>query len=241
MNYKKGFTLVELLAVVAILSLLVIIALPNIIELFNEAKENSFLTECKQIYKTAGQQWIADSMFETKEQMYLRCKTCTGKELSLSGRKELDYFIKLDKAGRVVEFYATDGTYQYVHDEGELKIEDINGASAIAGLNDNDKITISNELASNIDTFCVNYDGVITDYSFEKGMTWSNYLISFYNTNFDEYHDHNINRGIVATKSGATSYCGVDFFNVSGGSVPITSQIISKNNGCYVYHDAGIC
>ena len=32
---KKGFTLVELLAVIAILALLIIIALPNVLEMFN--------------------------------------------------------------------------------------------------------------------------------------------------------------------------------------------------------------
>ena len=32
---RKGFTLVELLAVIAILALLVIIALPNVLKIFN--------------------------------------------------------------------------------------------------------------------------------------------------------------------------------------------------------------
>ena len=41
---KKGFTLVELLAVIAILALIVIIALPNVFSMFNEAKKDTFLT-----------------------------------------------------------------------------------------------------------------------------------------------------------------------------------------------------
>ena len=36
---KKGFTLVELLAVITILAILILIALPNIMGLFNDAKE----------------------------------------------------------------------------------------------------------------------------------------------------------------------------------------------------------
>ena len=55
MNNKKGFTLVELLAVVAILSILVIIALPNIMGMFSNAKERLFLTEVKRIYRGALQ------------------------------------------------------------------------------------------------------------------------------------------------------------------------------------------
>lgn len=39
---KRGFTLVELLAVIAILALLVIIALPNVLSMFNNAKKIYF-------------------------------------------------------------------------------------------------------------------------------------------------------------------------------------------------------
>ena len=35
---KKGFTLAELLAVIAILALLIILVLPNIVSLFKESK-----------------------------------------------------------------------------------------------------------------------------------------------------------------------------------------------------------
>ena len=42
---KKGFTLVELLAVIAILAILVIIALPNVLSMYNEARKNTFVTE----------------------------------------------------------------------------------------------------------------------------------------------------------------------------------------------------
>ena len=48
---KKGFTLVELLAVIAILALLIIIALPNVLEMFNRVKKEIFLTEAKNLYK----------------------------------------------------------------------------------------------------------------------------------------------------------------------------------------------
>ncbi|NLC97314.1 MAG: prepilin-type N-terminal cleavage/methylation domain-containing protein, partial [Erysipelotrichaceae bacterium] len=44
---KKGFTLVELLAVIAILAILIIIALPNVLEMFNNAKKDVFVTEVK--------------------------------------------------------------------------------------------------------------------------------------------------------------------------------------------------
>ena len=56
---KKGFTLVELLAVIAILAILVIIALPNVLSMFNQAKEDTFTTETKEMVKIAQQQYLA--------------------------------------------------------------------------------------------------------------------------------------------------------------------------------------
>ena len=51
---KKGFTLVELLAVIAILALLVIIALPNVLKMFNQAKKDTemVLSEVVDIYNS---------------------------------------------------------------------------------------------------------------------------------------------------------------------------------------------
>ncbi len=132
---KKGFTLVELLAVIAILAILVIIALPNVMSLFNEAKKNSFANELKEIYKTAQNQWMTDSMINTSDQYYSRVASgttlkCDGtnddKTLQLSGRTQLHYGIKVNKAGKVVSYAATDGTFTYeFNNSAGLKIEDI--------------------------------------------------------------------------------------------------------------------
>ena len=139
---KKGFTLVELLAVIAILAILVIIALPNIMSLFNEAKKNSFNNELKEIYKTAQNQWITDSMIETKQLYYsrtdgntaLQCVSGTNnKTLQLSGRTQLQYGITVDRSGNVIEYVATDGTYMYqFHGDSNnaLKVEEIGTVTA---------------------------------------------------------------------------------------------------------------
>ena len=133
---KKGFTLVELLAVIAILAILVIIALPNVMSLFNEAKKNSFANELKEIYKTAQNQWMTDSMINTQEIYYsrngseLKCDgTNVNKTLQLSGRTQLYYGITVAKSGEITDFVATDGTYMYQYQAEDnitgLKIEDI--------------------------------------------------------------------------------------------------------------------
>ena len=147
---KKGFTLVELLAVVAILSILVIIALPNVMGMFNEAKKNSFIIEAKNIYQIAEQQYINDSMFNTSEREYSRNQTCEKTELELTGRSQLDYFIKFDKGGNVIQYYVSDGTYQFLYNGagGKLEITDITDAEEVAKL-ENDAILDVGDVACN--------------------------------------------------------------------------------------------
>lgn len=142
---KKGFTLVELLAVIAILALLIIIALPNIMSLFNSSKKESFTTEIKTIARAAEQQWMNDSMFETNDMVYARVQneTCS-KSLKLSGRDEINYYIKINKNGNITKYYATDGTYQYGYTGKGLKVEDIIDIETIAFLpSEEDKVSIN--------------------------------------------------------------------------------------------------
>jgi type IV pilus assembly protein PilA len=50
---KEGFTLVELLAVIAILAILIVIALPGILKMFNNAKKDIFVTEARSIVRSS--------------------------------------------------------------------------------------------------------------------------------------------------------------------------------------------
>ena len=59
---KKGFTLVELLAVIAILAILVIVAMPNVLGMFNQAKANSFVTEVQKYMDTAKTSFMQQAM-----------------------------------------------------------------------------------------------------------------------------------------------------------------------------------
>lgn len=59
---KKGFTLVELLAVIAILAILVIVAMPNVLGMFNQAKANSFVTEVQKYMDTAKTSFMQNAM-----------------------------------------------------------------------------------------------------------------------------------------------------------------------------------
>ena len=103
---KKGFTLVELLAVIAILALLVILALPNILEMFNRAKKELFLTEAKTLYKEVAKKYITENMKGNKID-----KVSNNKNKLNIESNGLKYDVKLDTKGNVKNFVVSNDTY----------------------------------------------------------------------------------------------------------------------------------
>ena len=59
---KKGFTLVELLAVIIILSIIALITTPVIVEIINNADKKSLEITCKEIYKSYEQYEISEDI-----------------------------------------------------------------------------------------------------------------------------------------------------------------------------------
>ena len=103
---NKGFTLVELLAVIAILALLVIIALPNVLKMFNQAKKDTFLTEAKTIYKEISKKYISETMRGNK----ISIISNDNNKLELESN-DLTYKVKLKNDGSIKKFQVSNGTY----------------------------------------------------------------------------------------------------------------------------------
>ena len=104
---KKGFTLVELLAVIAILAILVIIALPNVLKMFNDAKKNSFVTETKTVYSEISKKYISESMKGNKL-TYVSSEDDT--KLEMTGR-DLQYCVFLNDDGTIKSMKVSNGEY----------------------------------------------------------------------------------------------------------------------------------
>ena len=103
---NKGFTLVELLAVIAILALLVIIALPNVLKMFNQAKKDTFLTEAKTIYKEISKKYISETMRGNK----ISIISNTNNKLDLESN-DLKYKVKLKNDGSIKKFEVSNENY----------------------------------------------------------------------------------------------------------------------------------
>ncbi len=62
---KKGFTLVELLAVIVILAVLVLLAVPSVLKMMDGAKANAFKIEAENIGKAAKAAYADDLLNST--------------------------------------------------------------------------------------------------------------------------------------------------------------------------------
>ena len=103
---KKGFTLVELLAVIAILAILVIIALPNVLKMYNDSKKNAFMTEAQNLAKEVSSKYISESMKGNKVSVISNKQN----PLDMTGR-ELEYNFELDSQGKIKSMWVSNGTY----------------------------------------------------------------------------------------------------------------------------------
>ena len=101
---KKGFTLVELLAVIAILALLVLVAVPNVLGMFNKAKKDTFLTEAKSIFKESASKYISDNMHNSNEgNIYCKSETDSKNPLDMD-IGDTYYYIEKDNTGKTIKF-----------------------------------------------------------------------------------------------------------------------------------------
>ena len=109
---KKGFTLVELLAVIAILAILVIVAMPNVLGMFNQAKYNTFVTEVQSYMDSAKTAFVSEALSAPAQTIKFSSYTLTGgKKVSMSGNK--GYYIEMDRYGKYTRVVIWDTNFCY--------------------------------------------------------------------------------------------------------------------------------
>ncbi len=115
---KKGFTLVELLAVIAILAILVIVAMPNVLGMFNQAKANTFVTEVQEYMNTATTGFMQSALTSKGSTLYFgnggadSGVDITLGKLDMSGT-EKNYFIQMDRNGEFERVVIYDENFCY--------------------------------------------------------------------------------------------------------------------------------
>lgn len=88
-NYRKGFTLVELLAVIVVLAIILLIAVPNVLGIINNAKDGAFKSTAKIAASTAKTQALPNEWLPNE-------KECIVVRLSSLNLEDVDPTIDLD-------------------------------------------------------------------------------------------------------------------------------------------------
>ena len=239
----KGFTLVELLAVIALLAILVIIAIPNVLGMFNKAKKDSFITEARTIYSTANTSFVKDSMGDMTQYVngidYGRSKglALSGpsfKYLDLSGSDDIDFYVHLSLSGKVTAFYVTNGQFQFAYEGTGLDIEDISSdtVESTVGLSEEQLVSIKDNTVyvggapHDMLKLCVvndkKYDVLKEYYYYSRGMNVNDWNNSSCNTS------HYILNGFVNTDNN---------YNIVNDSAGLEDS----SKGCYYPKMNNVC
>ena len=97
---KNGFTLVELLAVIAILSIVALITVPTVIEIYGTSKEKTFKSSVLELTEIAEREFIQNGRVSTTE--YSLSFGDDGNVFSVDGR-ELDFSGNIDGGHGVIK------------------------------------------------------------------------------------------------------------------------------------------
>ena len=125
---KKGFTLVELIAVIALLSIVMLLIVPNVANYLNSSKKTLFYDNVVNMFKSA-----------TTTFMYQDDSTNTtfsnnGVKLDVDVESEYVYTIKVNNYGEVISIDVNNGVYSYNKsssdineglNKSDIKLEDV--------------------------------------------------------------------------------------------------------------------
>ncbi len=107
---KKGFTLVELLAVIVVLAIIMIIAIPSVMESMNKARKNAFKIYAQKVLNTAMTKYQADML--TGGTSSTNCYTLTALMKQGTGNYKGRVVIVSNNTDNVdFQLYLSDGNY----------------------------------------------------------------------------------------------------------------------------------
>lgn len=191
MKNKKGFTLVEVLAVIAILMILVTLSVPRIRTIYDKAKENAFLTEFKNLERQITNKEVMTKM-NKKKIVAISSEDETSLDLS---NKDFKYCIDLNKNGTFSRMQASDGKHYIEANRGD-DINSFTNKNIIKGGYDklrcvfDENKSLKNVILANNKTYPDNKSSVTVEsengIDFSKPASATNGIGLFYNYNSDD-------------------------------------------------------
>lgn len=136
---KKGFTLVELLAVIVVLAIIMVLTVPSVLSSMNSARQSSFLLYAGKMIEAAQGKYQSESLLTTPSTCY------TLSTLSGNGSTQYKGVVKVSTGtdgGPVFKLQMYDGNYQI-----GFKADADNSGDVAGGVTYADIETIKDKLA----------------------------------------------------------------------------------------------
>ena len=141
---KKGFTLMEIIVVIALLGAIMLLVVPNITKNFKESKKRLFYDNVVSLYTSAGRSFLL--LDNTSNKTFSN----SGNTLDVDVSEDITYKIVVNSYGEVTSMYVTNGTYSYSKSNSNgIKKKDIKLDDIIEGTGDEDasaKVTLFDKL-----------------------------------------------------------------------------------------------
>lgn len=132
MKNKKGFTLVELIAVITLIGVVMILIIPNVLGLFKQSKKTLFVDESLEIFKNAYTTYIYRSSNGEYNKRFCKGIDQSTNLLDLENQDELYYDITVDAYGEVLKIkIAKDGYGLNINNDNGVNKKDINEKNII--------------------------------------------------------------------------------------------------------------
>ena len=141
---KKGFTLMEIIVVIALLGAIMLLVVPNITKNFKESKKRLFYDNVVSLYTSAGRSFLL--LDNTSNKTFSN----SGNTLDVDVSEDITYKIVVNSYGEVTSMYVTNGTYSYSKSNSNgIKKKDIKLDDIVEGTGGEDvsaKVTLFDKL-----------------------------------------------------------------------------------------------
>ena len=120
---KKGFTLVEIIIVVALVALVMLLVIPNVAGQFGKAKKDIFYADVVNIVTMATNTYIKRASIDITTPKEF---TNSSNPLDVDIDEDITYYVKVDSDGNVISIEVINNDFYYFKTGTSIKKKDIN-------------------------------------------------------------------------------------------------------------------
>ena len=165
---KKGFTLMEIIVVIALLGAIMLLVVPNITKNFKDSKKRLFYDNVISLYSSAGRSFLLSG-------------SQTGKTFSNDGdaldaevSADVTYKIIINSFGEITSIYVSNGTYTYSKSGSNITKKDIKLEDVIENTSSDNTPDIPSDDGTLLSRILIDNPTRLTRSDFSKAFTTTN-------------------------------------------------------------------